>query len=70
MVAPTKRHRIRSVMKQTIAALPVADGRQAAIILLLMLCIGVLIFNAAPSLLLHLLQWLGKGCVWCTIAPA
>lgn len=69
MASPTKRDRIESVMRRTIAALPFADGCQAAIVLLLMLCISVLIFSAAPSLLLHLLQWLGKDCIWCTVAP-
>ncbi|MBB5201962.1 hypothetical protein HNR39_003824 [Glaciimonas immobilis] len=44
-------------------------GIMTAIFVTFLFCVGIILFNETPILLLRLLQWIGRDCVWCTVTP-
>ncbi|PUA18785.1 hypothetical protein [Glaciimonas sp. PCH181] len=74
MTTSSKQHRIHDYMDRHFAAIASISGQLALIALIVTLflsaCLALVIFSDTTLLLLQLLQWIGKDCIWCIITPS
>lgn len=65
-----KHHRIQDYWERHIHAIAMLSGSLALIAFVLAICFALLIFSDTTAMLLQLLQWVGRDCLWCTITPS
>ena len=70
MATPSKHHRLHDYVGRYIPGIALLSGSLALIALVITACIALLIFSDTTVLLLQLLQWIGKDCIWCIITPS
>ena len=73
MTISSKQHRIHDYLDRHFAAIASVSGQLALIVFIVTLgltaCLALVIFSDTTLLLLQLLQWIGKDCIWCIITP-
>ncbi|MGS0743977.1 hypothetical protein ACVBEF_19515 [Glaciimonas sp. GG7] len=70
MATSPKHHRLHDYLARYLSSVTLLSGSLALIALVIAICIGLLIFGETTILLLQLLQWIGRDCIWCIITPS
>jgi len=65
-----KHHHIREYWERHIHGIAMFSGSLAIIALVIACCFALVIFSEMTVLLLQLLEWIGKDCLWCMITPS